>query len=179
MSKRICVISSSPRGGSNSESLCDEFLRGAREAGHKTEKIVLSEKTFGYCRGCGVCNETHVCVQRDDMADILDRMVEADVIVLATPVYFYTPCAQMKTLIDRTAPRYAEIRDKDFYFIATMADPDEGAMDRTFEGLRGFTTECLPGAREKGVLRGCGVQHAGDIRHTETMRQAFDMGRRV
>lgn len=64
------------------------------------EKVFLTEKQIGYCRGCGVCNTTHVCVQKDDMAEILDKMVKADVIVLATPVYFYTMDGQLKTFID-------------------------------------------------------------------------------
>lgn len=56
------------------------------------------------------------------MAQILDKMVSADVIVLSTPVYFYSVCGQIKTFIDRTVPRYTEIADKDFYFIMTAAD---------------------------------------------------------
>ena len=89
------------------------------------------------------------CPQHDDMPDLLQRMIDADVIVLATPVYFYTMNAQMKTLIDRTCSRYTEIRNKEFYFIVTAADTDVSAMQRTIEGFRGFTS-CLPGAGRKG-----------------------------
>lgn len=122
MSKNVLVISASPRKGGNSDTLCDEFIRGAQESGNQAEKIFLASKNIKYCIGCGVCNTTHRCVQKDDMAEILDKMVEADVIVLATPVYFYTMDAQMKTLIDRTVPRYTEIQNKDFYFIVAAAD---------------------------------------------------------
>lgn len=73
---------------------------------------------IGYCRGCGVCNRTHKCVQNDDMAAVLDKMVAADVIVMATPVYFYSMNGQLKTLIDRTVPRYEEIRGKDFIILS-------------------------------------------------------------
>ena len=86
MSKNVLVISASPRKGGNSDTLCDEFIRGAQESGNQAEKIFLASKNIKYCIGCGVCNTTHRCVQKDDMAEILDKMVEADVIVLATPV---------------------------------------------------------------------------------------------
>ena len=139
MNKNVLVISASPRKGGNSDTLCDEFIRGAQESGNHAEKIFLASKNIKYCIGCGVCNTTQKCVQKDDMAEILDKMVEADVIVLATPVYFYTMDAQMKTLIDRTVPRYTEIQNKDFYFIVAAADTERKMMERTIEGFRGFT----------------------------------------
>ncbi|MBE6831094.1 MAG: flavodoxin family protein, partial [Ruminococcaceae bacterium] len=151
MSKKVLILSASPRKGGNSDTLCDEFLHGTRDAGHEAEKVFLRDKKIGYCTGCGVCNGTHKCVQKDDMADVLEKMVEADVIVMATPVYFYTMDAQMKTLIDRTVPRYTEISNKDFYFIVTAADTDQNMLERTVEGFRGFTDDCLPDAHEKGI----------------------------
>ena len=109
MSKKVLILSSSPRRGGNSDTLCDEFLRGAQEAGHEVEKIFLKDKTIHYCTGCGVCNEGKPCPQKDDAPEIVRKMVAADVIVLATPVYFYTMSAQMKTLIDRCCAGYLEI----------------------------------------------------------------------
>ena len=113
MSKKVLILSSSFRKGGNSDTLCDQFAMGARDAGHAVEKIFLNDKHIGYCRGCGVCNTTHKCIQKDDMAEILNKMVEADVIVMGTPVYFYSMNGQMKTLIDRTVPRYEEISGKE------------------------------------------------------------------
>lgn len=179
MKKNVLILSSSPRRGGNSDLLCDEFLRGAQEAGHQAEKLFLSDHTIHYCTGCGVCNTRHVCTQKDDMAGILQKMVDADVIVLATPVYFYTLAAQMKTLIDRTCPRYEEITGKDFYFILTAADDDKGMMERTVECFRGFTEGCLEDAHEKGVIYGLGAWHAGEIRDTPAMEQAYQMGKSV
>ena len=116
MSKKVLVISASPRKGGNSDILCDEFIRGAKDAGNETEKIFLKDKKINYCTGCGFCNTNDYteCSQKDDMAEILDKMVEADVIVMATPVYFYTMNGQMKTFIDRCCSRYTHITDKDF-----------------------------------------------------------------
>ena len=90
MSKKVLILSGSFRKGGNSDTLCDRFAEGARDAGNEVEKIFINDRNIGYCRGCGVCNRTHRCVQKDDMEEILNKMVAADVIVMATPVYFYT-----------------------------------------------------------------------------------------
>lgn len=176
MSKKVLILSATPRKGGNSEILCEEFERGAKEAGNTVELIRLREQDIRYCTGCGVCNSTHRCVQKDGMARILDKMVSVDAIVLATPVYFYTMDAQLKTLIDRTVPRYLEISNKDFYFIVTAADTQQSNLERTVEGLRGFTAECLEGAAEKGVIYGSGAWQKGEIRQTPAMIEAYEMG---
>jgi len=146
MGKSVLILSASPRKGGNSDLLCDEFLRGARDAGHRAEKIFLGDRKIGHCTGCGACGKSRACVQKDDMAAILEKMVRADAIALATPVYFYSMAAQLKALIDRTVPRYMEISGKDFYYILTAADGDPAMLDRTVEALRGFTQDCLDGA---------------------------------
>ena len=176
--KDIVIISASPRKGGNSDLLCDQFMKGALEAGHKVEKISLHDKNIHPCLGCGACQNTHACVQKDDMAAILGRLIAADVIVMATPVYFYTMSAQMKTLIDRTVPRYTEISGKEFYFIAAAADSNKKALERTIDGFRGFT-DCLDKVKEKGVLLAPGVWKKGDVMGSEAMNQAFAMGRNV
>ncbi len=177
--KQVLILSASPRKHGNSDLLCDRFAEGAKENGNKVEKIFLAEKNIGYCRGCGVCNTTHKCVQKDDMADILNKMVEADVIVFATPVYFYSMDGQMKTLIDRTVPRYTEMTDKDFYFILTAADTDKANLFRTMETFRGFTEDCLEGAREAGIIYGTGAWQIGEIKNTPAYHQAYEMGKKV
>jgi multimeric flavodoxin WrbA len=177
--KDVLIISSSPRIGGNSDTLCNEFARGCTEVGNSVDKISVSNKKIGYCTACYACKETSKCILADDMEGILDKMVSADIIVLVTPVYFYTMCAQMKTVIDRTLPRYTEIANKDFYFIVTMADSDKQAMERTLEGLRGFSAECLYGAKEKGVIYGSGIWQLGDVLGSGAMKQAYEMGKRV
>ena len=179
MNKQVLILSGSPRRKGNSDTLCDEFMRGALDGGTVAEKVFLKDCKINYCSGCGVCNSTHKCVQHDDMADILEKMVNADVIVMATPVYFYTMDGQMKTLIDRTVPRYEEIRNKDFYFIVAAADTQVSMMERTIEGFRGFTQDCLPGAHEKGIIYGTGAWQAGDIGSSPAMKQAYDMGKQI
>lgn len=178
MSKKVLVLSASPRKGGNSDLLCDQFILGAKEAGNQAEKIFFSDKKINYCIGCYACKGSGNCIQKDDMAEVLDKMIAADVIVMATPVYFYTMDAQMKTLIDRTVPRYTEISNKEMYFIVAAADGRIQAMERTIEGFRGFTS-CLKGAKEKGVIYGIGAWKVGDIKGTQAMKQAYEMGKQV
>jgi len=156
--------------------LCDQFLLGAKESGHEAEKISLRDNTIHFCVACDTCQrEGGRCVQKDDMAQILEKMISADVIVMATPVYFYSMSGQMKTLIDRTYARYTEIRGKDIYFIMTAADERKESVDQTMEGFRAFTS-CLTGAREKGIIAGTGVWKKGEVARTDAMKQAFEMG---
>ena len=179
MNKNVLVLSSSPRKGGNSDQLCDRFLSGAKETGHGAEKIFLKDKKINYCTGCGIClNGKKSCPQKDDMAGILEKMIAADVIVMATPVYFYTMCGQMKTLIDRTCSRYTEINNKEFYFFVTAADSSKPAMERTLEEFRGFTF-CLENAKEKGIIYGTGAWNIGDIKKSNAMKLAFEMGKTV
>ncbi len=112
------------------------------------------------------------------MSEVLEKMIAADVIVMATPVYFYTMCGQMKTLIDRTCACYTEINNKEFYFIVTAADGNKKAMERTIEEFRGFTF-CLDGAKEKGIIYGTGAWKKGDIKGSQAMKQTYEMGKAV
>src|SRR6185369_14095295 len=145
MAKNVMVLAGSPRKGGNSELLCDQFIRGATESGNQVEKIFVCDMKINYCTACDACQGNGGrCVQKDDMAEILDKMISANVLVMATPVYFYTMNAQMKTLIDRTYARYTEVSNKEMYFIMTAAVGNKELLKRTLESLRGFTA-CLTG----------------------------------
>jgi len=178
MSKKVLILSGSPRKAGNSDVLCDQFLKGAQEAGHQVEKVRVAEKRIGYCTGCAACQGTGTCVRKDDMDGVLDAMVASDVIVLATPVYFYAMCAQLKTVIDRTAARYTEVTGKEFYFLLTAADSQKESLSRTVEEFRGFL-DCLDGSTEKGVVYGVGACGIGDIQGSPAMKQAYEMGKGV
>ena len=177
MSQNVLIFSGSPRKHGNSDLLCDQFMTGARDAGHQVEKIFLRDKKINYCLACDGCKKNGgTCVQRDDMAEILEKIVAADIIVMATPVYFYTMDAQMKTLIDRTYAKYSEICNKDMYFIVTAADTRKESLERTIEGFRGFTS-CFNGMNEKGIIYGTGAWNIGDIKGSKAMDQAYEMGK--
>ena len=175
---KVLAISSSPRKNGNSDLLCDQFLKGAAQAGHMTEKLRLAERDIRPCAACYGCGETHACVQQDGMAEVLDKVTGADIIVLAAPVYFYSMAAQMKIFIDRCFPRYTEIKNKRFYFIVTAADPQHSAAEATLAGLRGFL-RCLPGAEEKGIVYGTGAWDKGDALRHPAYEKAFEMGKSI
>ena len=97
---------------------------------------------------------------------------------MASPVYFYGITAQMKTLIDRTVPIYAEISAKEFYFIITAADSLLKGLEKAVESFRNFI-DCLPYSVEKGVIFAPGVWQVGEVNKTSFMQQAYEAGRNV
>ena len=170
MSKKVVIISASPRKGGNSDTLCEEFRRGCEEAGNQVVKISLRDKQINFCKACYYCKKAGECIQKDDVPAILQQMTEADVIVLATPVYFYTMSGQLKTLIDRCLACGAKLTDKEFYFIATAAAGKE-EMERTMDGLLG--------AKISGLIYGAGAWQLGEIQGNPAMQQAYQMGKAI
>lgn len=176
--KKVLILSGSPRKNGNSDILCDEFARGAADAGHEVEKIHVAEKNIGYCRACYACRGTGVCVIKDDMAEVLQKMIDADVIVLASPVYFYSIDAQLKALIDRTVARWLEVKNKEFYYIVTAADEELASANTTLACFRGYA-ECVEGAKEMGVIYGMGTYEKGEVKSKTAMSEAYEMGKSV
>lgn len=174
--KKVLILSGSPRKGGNSDLLCDEFMRGALDAGNEVEKIRIAEKKIGYCSACYYCQKSGgVCAKKDDMAEVLQKMIDADVIVLSSPVYFYSIDAQLKAVIDRTVARWTEVKDKEFYYIVTCADEERESQERTIECFRGYA-DCVAGAVEKGIIYGTGVYKPGEIKDSPAFKEAYMMG---
>ena len=112
-----------PRQGGNSDALAASFAEGARSAGHTVSHCSLRDKSLHFCLGCLSCQETPGCVLQDDMAEILSQMRTADVLVFATPIYFYEMSGQMKTLLDRTNPSFSgEYAFRAVYLLAAAAE---------------------------------------------------------
>ena len=175
--KKVLIIATSPRKGGNSEQLADAFLRGAKEAGNCVEKVCLRENSVVFCRGCLACQETKRCILEDDMAEILQKMQNAEVIAFATPIYFYGMSGQMKAL-DRTNPLYgSNYTFRDIYLLATAADGDESAMDGAASGLMGWIA-CFEKTRLAGTAFGGGVTEKGTLREADA-KQAYRLGRSV
>lgn len=176
MSKKVIVVSSSPRTGGNSDFLCNSFIEGAISSGNTVEKIMINTKEISYCVGCGYCfNNVGKCSRNDDMSDIGNELIDADVIVFATPIYFYTMCGQMKTFIDRLCSIHTKLKDKEFYYIMTAAEGNISAMDRTVEEFGGLTT-CLENPKVKGIIKATGVWNIGEVNNTKFVEEAFEMG---
>lgn len=179
MSKNVLILMGSPRKDGNSDILCEEFARGAAEAGNKVEKIRVADKDIHPCIACYHCRDNGgECVFKDDMKDVLQKMIDADVLVLASPVYFYSIDAQLKAVIDRTVARWLEVKNKEFYYIVTMADEEATSADTTLACFHGYA-DCVEGAVEKGVIIGGGAYEKGEVRECPAMAQAYQMGKNV
>lgn len=169
--KKVLIISSSPSKGGNSDLLCDEFLRGAREAGHEAEKIFLSDLNIQYIRISDNYNDRNLGIN-DDAPMVVEKMIEADVIVMATPIYFDNMCGQMKTMIDRVFERERDVKNKEFYFIMTAGGSN---TECTLLGFRNFI-RYLSGSKEKGVIYGTGIHLKGSVKGKSVMKEAYKMG---
>lgn len=179
MSKKVLVISTSPRKGGNSDVLADEFVRGAQEGGNSVEKVTLYDKTIGFCKGCLACQSTQRCVIRDDADAIAQKMLTADVIVFATPIYYYGMCGQMKTMLDRSNPLFsADYRFRDIYLLAAAAEENEHTVDGTVTGLMGWI-DCFEKARLAGTAFAGGVTSVGQIQGRPALKKAYEMGKSV
>ncbi len=178
MSKKVLILSTSPRRNSNSETLAASFAAGAAEAGHAVETICLRDKELRFCRGCFACQKTGKCVIRDDMQQIVPKMEAADVLVFATPIYYYEMSGQMKTLLDRGNPLFvADYAFRDVYFLASAAEDEPGVPARAVSGLEGWI-ECFPKARLAGTVFGGGVTESGEMKdHPEKLRAAYELGK--
>lgn len=180
MKKKILIISTSPRKKGNSDILADEFEKGALESGHQVKKINLYDKTINFCKGCLICQSTKKCIIKDDVSNIVEEMLHNNVIVFATPIYFYEMCGQMKTLLDRTNPLFpSDYSFTDIYLLATAADNSKSSMDGAIKGLQGWI-DCFEKASLKGVIKGLGADIAGTIRNfPDTLKEAYIMGENI
>lgn len=179
MSKKVLIISTSPRLGGNSAKLAEAFCKGAAEAGNEVELISLHDKTIGFCRGCLACQKTQRCVMHDDADTIREKMLHADVIVFATPIYYYEMSGQMKTMLDRANPLYSsDYAFRDIYMLSTAAEDEKAVPERAVSGLEGWIA-CFEKAHLAGSLFCGGVNDVGDIADHPRLLDAYDMGKSV
>ncbi len=179
MSKKVLILTSSARIESNSEKLAQSFAKGAQDSGHEVEVIRLANRTVQFCRGCLSCQKTLRCLIKDDVADILEQMRHADVVVFATPIYYYEMSGLMKTFLDRTNPLFPqEYRFRDIYLLATAADEAAHAFDRAIAGLEGWI-ECFEKTRLVEAIVAGGVTGPGDIAGHPALDQAYRAGQSI
>lgn len=179
MSKKVLVISTSLRNNSNSEFLADSFVEGAKSSGNEVEKITLKDKTIAFCKGCLACQSLGNCVIKDDAIGIAEKMKEAEVIVWATPIYYYEMSGQMKTLIDRANSLYSsDYKFRDIYILSTAAEDKVGVDSRAISGLEGWI-DCYEKAFLAGSVFAGGVDGAGTIVGHKALKEAYEMGRNI
>ena len=177
--KKVIVISTSLRKGSNSDMLADQFAEGAKAAGHEVEKISLVGKNIQFCKGCLGCQKLGRCVINDDVNNIMAKVLQADVICWATPIYYYEMSGQMKTLIDRMNAMYEQdYHFRDIYLLTTAAENETETPKRAEIGLTGWI-DCYPKSHLAGHLFCGGVNDAREIEGNTKLREAFELGEKI
>ncbi|MBR2771179.1 MAG: flavodoxin family protein [Bacteroidales bacterium] len=177
--KKVVVISTSLRAGSNSQVLAEQFAEGAKTAGHQVEFISLRGKEIKFCVGCLACQKLGACVIKDDVPAIMESVLNADVVCWATPIYYYEMSGQMKTLIDRMNAMYPkDYNFRDVYLLATATENEEGTPKRAETGLTGWI-DCYPKSRLAGTLFCGGVNDAREIEGNPKLKEAFELGKNV
>ena len=175
--KKVLIISASPRKNGNSDLLAQQFAKGATEAKQEVTMVRLAEKKINYCLGCYACTKLGKCCQNDDMNALAKQCEEADVLVFATPVYFYSMTGQLKVFFDRLVQNYTKIR-ADIYIMITAWDPDTQHLENTIEAIRGMTRDCMEGCPEKGVIIAGDVTELGAIKKHPAFKKAYELGKK-
>ena len=177
--KKVLIISTSIRPGNNSELLAKEVEKGAIEAGHQVEFLSLKDQQIAFCKGCLACQKLGKCVINDDAIAIADKMCESDVIVWATPIYYYEMSGQMKTLIDRANSLYSrDYKFRDIYLLATAAENEDYVPDKAINGLQGWI-DCFDKAELKGTLFVGDVGGQKEIKGNPKLQEAYELGRNI
>ena len=181
----ILILSGSPRKDGNTELMAEAFAKGAA-AHHHVEIVSIRDYKVNPCLGCNTCFKTDgICAQKDDMAIIYEKMNQADMLVIASPVYFYGISAQLKAVIDRF---HNPIRDS--FYIKKMALLLVGAasLPELFDSILTEYNLCLKffakqsGKAERfniedaGKVLVRGIKDKGDIKGTSFLEDAYQLG---
>ena len=173
----ILVIAGSARKNGNSETLADAFIRGAEESGHSVVKLTLHNKKIAPCLDCRYCyRNAGRCVQRDDMDGVFAALTEAEMVVIASPVYFYGFPAKLKCLFDRLySPLRENLRIGSAALLAVCAD----SGSETFEPMTAMYKAVLKyfGIEDKGIVTADRVTGKGDIAGNPKLEEAYLLGR--
>jgi len=185
---KVLGIMGSPRVGGNSDILLDEALAGAKAVGAEVEKIILDKKKIAGCKDCKKCNETGICVLKDDMLEIHKKILEADAIIHSVPVYFWSMTSQMKAYLDRWCAffdeqwrwqknYYPQMKGKRIGLITVCGDPNVHTADpivHSFQSTAEMTKLTWLGA----VMTSAADK--GDILNDETAKkQARELGKKT
>lgn len=179
MSKKVLIIGTSPRIHGNSNILAQAFADGAREAGNDVEFIPLAGKKIGFCVGCWGCTKTHRCVFHDDADMIVQKMKDADVVVFATPIYYYEMSGQMKVLLDRTNALYtADYKFRDIYLLTAAEATSPDTPQQAINGLKAWMRVFNKAHLENTLFAG-GTFEDGSIKGRPEIERAEKMGHSV
>ncbi|MBR4217954.1 MAG: flavodoxin family protein [Bacteroidales bacterium] len=174
--KKVIVISTSLRPGSNSHALAEQFAKGAEAAGHQVEFVSLRGKEIKYCVGCLSCQKTGACIFKDDVPAIMESVLNADVVCWATPIYYYEMSGQMKTLIDRMNAMFPkDYRFRDIYLLTTAFENEPHVPERAESGLQGWIN-CFGKSTLRGHIFCGGVGAPNEIAGNAKLQEAYELG---
>lgn len=175
--KKVLVLSASPRRGGNTDLLCDEFIKGAQEAGGTVEKIFLDDYKIDFFHEEHTTAPDTVLTEGDQAPLLVQKMAEADIIVLSSPVYYMNIDGQLKTLMDRCY-RNKGLAGKEFYYITACADNDEATAETAIYAFRGFVV-CLPDPTERGSVKAIGMGRKGAVADSQYLKEAYELGKTI
>ena len=175
----IVVLEGSPNQHGSSNMLADEFIRGAKEAGHKVTIIDAAHADIHPCTGCVHCGYEGPCVQKDDMEQFRKEILDADMMVFVTPLYYYGMSAQLKILIDRFCAFNSSIQRKRMKsaLLAVAWNSDSWtfeALDAHYQTLVRYLN-----LQDMGMVLGYGCGSPSMTRHSEYPQQAYHLGNRL
>lgn len=177
----ILVLTGSPRKGGNSDKMADAFIAGARQAGHEATKYTAADKRIKACIACDRCYSMgEACAVDDDFNGLAPLAEKADMIVFATPVYWFTFPAQLKTALDKFHSFLVGnrgIRGKDCALLACAASPSEEYLEgiaATYKLIARYL-----GWTDKGIVAIPGVVGKGDIEKTDGLARAEALGKSI
>lgn len=174
---KIVVLTGSPRRNGNSAYLAEQFIKGAEERGHEVFRFDCAFKKVAPCRACNHCGMDGPCVFQDDFEELRPRLVEADMVVFATPMYYFGIFAQMKSVIDRFYAINGQIKDnpKKAAFLMTYADTAKKEAEPML--LHYNTLLEYLGWESVGTVVASGVWTAGSVKNTSYGQQAYQLGK--
>lgn len=174
---KIVVLTGSPRKNGNSAILADRFIEGAQEAGHEVYRFDSAFKKVEGCMACNRCGMDGSCVLNDDFAALRPHLIAADMVVFATPMYYFSLSAQLKKVIDRFYSVNGQIKGahKKAALLMTYAD----TSDKEAEPMLAHYATLLHylGWENAGTVVAPGVWTAGSIRNTEYPEKAYRLGK--
>ncbi len=181
MAKKILMIVGSPRKKGNTQRLAEAFQQGAQEAGAQVQLVNLAETPVKGCLDCGGCNKTGRCVQRDGMEAIYEGIQDCDLLVLGTPIFFFTVSAQLKAALDRLHSYAIAIQykfpKKECVLLAVSGDPEVEHMQQVVTYYRTLTGRL--GWTDRGMILATGAKARGAIEGNIALEQAVELGRKV
>ena len=173
----ILVLEGSPNRHGSSNLLADEFIRGAREAGHTVSVIDAAHADLHPCTGCVRCGYEGPCVQKDDMETFQGQILRAEMLVFVTPLYYYGMSAQLKTLVDRFCAINSSITRK--HMKSALLSAAWNADGWTFKALEAHyrTLVRYLDLDDQGTVLGKGCGTPSMTKHTRYPGEAYELGR--